>query len=368
MKKNIIKISLMKIIRLLVSIIYIPSSLIFKKKLIVFIEAETTPIYKNIDCIKSKISLKKYCVSIQDNINSIKNLFIIAKAKIIILDQSSKIISTLNISPETTIIQVWHSSGLYKKVGFDAFRNNHDIHEEFLRVRRIHGQIDYFIISDAKLISSYAQAFKLSKDRVLPLGLARTDLLYQNNTSRLKHTFLRKHPECVGKKIVLFAPTFRAKLNKRYFSNSLDIQKLKYNLGKEYCFALKLHPSLVNKKTIEDGWIDFSNYDYEESILIPDILITDYSSILFDFSLTKKTIFLYLNDIDEYQKTQRNLYLSPEELVSPQFVVYTQDELILKLRQHDYDSQDIAERFMEACDGNSSQRIARFIENLWRQE
>lgn len=153
------------------------------------------------------MNIKNYCIWIDSSkYYSISTLWTIAHAKIILLDQSSKILSNIIISKDTIVIQLWHSGGLYKKVGFDAFRRGYDYQSEYKRVQRIHGQINYFVISDSKLIQYYANAFNLKNEQIIPLGLARTDLLYQCDKQEVKNRFYELHPEVKGKKFFFTRP------------------------------------------------------------------------------------------------------------------------------------------------------------------
>lgn len=148
----------------------------------------------------------------------------------------------------------------------------------------------------------------------------------------------------------------------------IDINILNSQLGQEWCFIFKVHPTLIDKISIENGWIDISKYSYDESILLSDALITDYSSILFDFSITENPIFLYLPDINEYTTTERMLYVKPENLVSEKNVAYNHTELISIILNNNQNSNYIFKNYMSSCDGNSSLRIVDFIEQVYRRK
>ena len=356
--------------RMLIQTIYNVLSLCSSKDIIVFLKSSTSYEYCNLYCVYKKMNIKNYCIWIDSSkYYSISTLWTIAHAKIILLDQSSKILSNIIISKDTIVIQLWHSGGLYKKVGFDAFRRGYDYQSEYKRVQRIHGQINYFVISDSKLIQYYANAFNLKNEQIIPLGLAITDLLYQCDKQEVKNRFYELHPEVKGKKILLYAPTLRTTQKTRTCDNNLiDINILNSQLGQEWCFIFKVHPTLIDKISIENGWIDISKYSYDESILLSDALITDYSSILFDFSITENPIFLYLPDINEYTTTERMLYVKPENLVSEKNVAYNHTELISIILNNNQNSNYIFKNYMSSCDGNSSLRIVDFIEQVYRRK
>ena len=194
-------------------------------------------------------------------------------------------------------------------------------------------------------------------------------MLYQCDKQEVKNRFYELHPEVKGKKILLYAPTFRTTQKTRTCDNNLiDINILNSQLGQEWCFIFKVHPTLIDKISIENGWIDISKYSYDESILLSDALITDYSSILFDFSITENPIFLYLPDINEYTTTERMLYVKPENLVSEKNVAYNHTELISIILNNNQNSNYIFKNYMSSCDGNSSLRIVDFIEQVYRRK
>lgn len=349
--------------------IYKVLSLCSSKKLIVFLKASTSHEYCNLYYVYNKMNDKSCCKWADSSCLNLSALWLVAHAKIILLDQSSRILSNIAIAKDTTIIQLWHSGGLYKKVGFDAFRKEYDASFEYKRVSRIHGQIDYFVISDSRLIQDYAKAFNLRNEQVVPLGLARTDLIYQSDREKIKNRFYDLHPEARGKKILLYAPTFRTVHKTRTCDYKLlDVNALNKKLGQEWCFAFRSHPTLIDKIPVEKGWIDISKYSYEESILLPDALVTDYSSILFDFSITGNPVFLYMPDIDEYTSTQRMLYVTPENLASKKNVAYSCNELIASILYNNQNANHIFKNYMSSCDGKSSIRIVDFIEQIYRSK
>lgn len=326
---------------------------VIKKELILFIYSKKSYKYKNLDILYDSLP-KNYKIKKIKDIVSLKNIYLLAKAKIIILDQSTKFTAWFNLSDKTKCVQIWHSSGLYKMIGYDALRKNHSYEEEVKRVHRIHGQIDYFIISDKKLVPYYAKAFKKDESIFLPLGLIRTDELFDT-----------KRKEENKKQKVLYAPTFRAHDENRHNIYKLEIEKLQENLGDTYEFLLRKHPT-TDKEEVPDGWIDVSDIDQNILLKNVDILITDYSSILFDFSLLKRPILIFIPDIEEYTINERDLYIRPEELC-PGCVCYTTECVIEKLKENSFQDNFIKERFMNNCDGKSTERVRDFILNLYKE-
>ena len=325
---------------------------IFKQNYICFIFSESSYKYQNMDILFNAIKSKFIAIKISKDIN-LQNILKLARSKVIILDQSTPLTTNIILIPNTICVQIWHSSGLYKKVGFDAIQKGKPEAKEMRRIQRIHGQIDYFIISDEKLIPYYAQAFRKKYNQILALGLIRTDLLLNRP---------KKVPEKHTKKKILYAPTFRKIESGRIHSYFLDIEILKKYLGNSYRFLLRRHPTLPFA-AIPKGWEDASNIPQDILLADVDILITDYSSILFDFSILKKPILLFVPDQKDYTETDRELYLTPEELC-PGCVCTTSVQIAEKIAANSFADNKISERFMSACDGKSTERVVQFISSL----
>lgn len=302
--------------------------------------------YINVDLITKKLPKDKI-ISLGTGKNPIKNLWGMARCNVIALDQTNWYISNITISKKTKIVQCWHSSGLLKKIGFDAKRKGCDVNSEYKRIKRIHGQVSYFIISDERLKSIYANAFELKESQILPLGLARTDELNK----------VKKIPKI--KKILLYAPTFRVANGERIHKYELDIYELKRELGKEWEFLIKRHPTV--QMDIPNGWIDVSDHEMNKLLGNTDLLVSDFSSIIFDFSFFCRPIVLMNTSSYEYIKNDRDLYVTQEDLVGKNNVCNSTNELIIKIKNKILKNSDLWKRYMSACDGKSSERIANFL-------
>ncbi len=331
---------------------------------ICFIECGTSRSYSNLDILWEYLHEKVKSVRIDGTTCCLSALWNISRSSVLVMDQSSPMVSNLRIEDKTVCVQVWHSSGLYKYVGFDAIRNHIDVEVEIRRLNRIHGNIDWFIISDKKLINNYAQAFNLNPKQVLPLGLVRTDRLYTCDIAEAHEKLFHMFPECRGKKLLLYAPTFRSgdMQGKRTHRYQLDVALLQAKLGQDWCFLLRRHPSVV--EDVPEGWKDVSLLLQEDCLAMSDVLVTDYSSILFDYSFFRRPIFLFISDIIGYKHKERGIYIEPEELVGEKYVCHSSQEIVEKIRYLNNDEHHIWEKYMSACDGHSAERVACFIEKL----
>lgn len=343
---------LRSIIRSVFQCVYAIYSLVRKKENILFIYSNNSRQFRNMDLLQS--ALKKYFVSVKviDASLTISNIKEIASAQIIFLDQTTKITSTIRIFNKTKVIQIWHAGGAYKCVGFDAWNGTR---ADLNRIKRIHGNNDYIVTSDKKLTPIYAQAFNLKQERVLPIGLLRSDQYFN---LKIDHS----------EKVVLFAPTFRTnKSGLRYLSyGKEEILQLKTkleNIG--YRLALRLHPSIKNIKI--SGILDWSNDPLEEILPKTSLLITDYSSIIFDYCIFPGATFWLIPDVREYKK-ERGTYFDPVDFF-PRYSATTIEDLVNKINApFEQNNQVLREEFMSECDGHSIERMVKFVNFLIKQE
>lgn len=347
--------------RFLFNTIYTFLYWIYGQKIVLLLPSKNSGDYQNIFELYNDKSNDSWFLE-DARSSTMHKIYMIAKSRVIVIDQGIYILSFLKIKKNTTCIQCWHSSGLYKKIGFDAIRKNKKEYLELKRILKIHRNIDYFIISDKKLITYYSRAFHIGEDKVLPFGLCRTDKLYRQDVDKIREKIKKVYGLKKNKRLVLYAPTFRTSFSTRVNKCFIDIKKLIVELGDKFYFAYRCHPS-VCFRDIPEEWIDFSAVPLSECLATTDLLITDYSSILFDFAFYKRPIILFVKDIDEYKETQRELYVEPEQLVQ-NMVCKNEEELIEILGNNKLEPCNIWENFMSACDGHSTERLVKFINNI----
>ena len=156
----------------------------------------------------------------------------------------------------------------------------------------------------------YSKAFGVSEYKVLPLGAPRTDAFFNKiNKTRLRERFDRRYPECKGKKLVLYAPTFRDNTtDDRRLLNSIDAVSFNERFPGS-CLLIRLHPQVHTDTTKLESTVDVSNYEnVTELMILADILITDYSSICMDFAFLEKPIYFYAFDLDKYSSDRSFFY------------------------------------------------------------
>ena len=189
------------------------------------------------------------------------------------------------------------------------------------------------ITSSESIRKDYAEAFGISLDKVYATGIPRTDVLFDDGyKSRIRDRIFSKYPQLKDKKVILFAPTFRGNGQKTAYYNFewIDFKKMKEEFGEEYCLIIKLHPFVHNVECIPEDDNFFLNMTQERDIndllLVTDILITDYSSVIFEAALLDIDTIFYVPDIEEYTAS-RDFYYPFEEYMFGQ-LAKTKEELI----------------------------------------
>src|SRR5699024_9683680 len=217
----------------------------------------------------------------------------------------------------------------------------------------------------------FKSAFRY-KGEILEVGYPRNDLFYRENKGKVINSVQNKLQLLDGRKVILYAPTFRddqtSKKSKFLFDISMDLHKMKEQLGEEYVVLLRMHVVISNKLEIDDSLTDFvknvSNYpDVQELLLLTDILITDYSSVMFDFANTKRPMLFYTFDLEKYRDNLRGFYMDFEE-EAPGPLVFNTEQIIDKVLNIDKVNQEyqskykkIYNKFCTLEDGNASKRV-----------
>ncbi len=238
---------------------------------------------------------------------------LLATSRYVFLNDNFMPMGKLNFRKETVITQLWHGEGAFKKFGL------HIPQPEDVRKREIaaNEKLTYVICSSEGVRKIYAEAFGTDENKVLPVGAPRLDyLLDENNEAKAKEKILSVYPEASGKKIILYAPTFRDDPERdRCLLDSFSDEKLLRELGDEYFLFIRLHPQVHTANADFKYAQNVTDYgDVRELVLASDVLITDYSSICMDFCVTDKKTVFYCPDLDWYRE-RRDFYFDYEAFV-----------------------------------------------------
>lgn len=289
--------------------------------------------------------------------------YLLATSKYVFLNDNFMPMGSLNFSKDAVITQLWHAEGVFKKFGL------HIPQPEDVRKRELAGasKLTWVVCSSPSVKSLYAEAFGVDESKVLPLGAPRADRFFTDcKTEEIKEKFFKKHPQCKGKKLVLYAPTFRDNAEEdKVLLQSIDMEKFSQRLGKEYAFLIRLHPQIHRSDSALQGAVDVTDWeDVGELTLICDCMITDYSSVCMDAALIGKPLIFYAFDLEKYA-SDRSFYFDYERYV-PGPVTKSFDELINTIADiRNLENNEKLSKFREfnfgTPDGKSTKRVVDTI-------
>lgn len=290
--------------------------------------------------------------------NSFKFFTTALKAKYWITNSSME--RGLKIKKKGTIyINTWHGS-VIKKIDLKTDRMNFRVTPP-----------DYYCAQSNLDIDYFSEKWKYPKNKILLSGYPRNDELCnvkQDEINRIK----QKLGIPLDKKIILYAPTFRDNdydINGCYIKPPMDLKKWRKELSNKYIMVFRAHYEINNSLNIvEDDFIkNYSDYPrLNELLKISDILISDYSSIMIDYSILERPIFCFAYDYDKYQKERGTAYDLRKEL--PNGITTNEDDLIIQIKNCDYNNERIKtksfkDKHVEVC-GNA----VSFIDDIIKEE
>lgn len=347
--------------RLLYSIL----SFLLKKEEVLAMCNTQEDLYGNLTTVYNELDYSKKYFLYSEGFcfkKDIATIYHLAKARVIILDTINRYIRLLDISKKTNVIFCGHGGGVYKKMGYTAPPPDIDLSsKKFKKIDSFYKKISDVVSSfENKELNTYlVQNYKISESNILPFGLPRTDGLYSLDYASIKDEYTSSFPKLRGKLLILYAPTYRTTESGRHSPIFLDEKVLEKELTLEYQILFRGHPTLGGT-LLPDSWIDVSSWPQYKCLAIADILITDYSSILFDFSFFRKPIYLLIPDAEAYMKKELALWFSPQELMK-EYACASTAELAKKINAPPIDPPNIWEIHMNACDGNAGKRLAQYI-------
>ena len=294
----------------------------------------------------------------------------LARAEYIILCENVPFFQHIEVREDTKVIQSWHAAGAFKKFGFSTCYLDGGPNPFENKKVKIHCGYDYATVSSKEVAQHYAEAFRLDVDKVIPVGLPRADFFFdEKKVNDTRERVYKLYPKLKDRKVILYAPTFRGFGQKRKsFEMEFDMNEIARNIPDEYIIALKLHPSvessdIIIDEDVKDKVINISEYkDANDILTITDLLITDYSSIIFDYSLLGKPMIFYAYDLEEYL-VDRDFYYEYEEFIPGPLARTNKD--IIELINNDQFDLDVVDRFCRKFfvekDGKNSKR---FVEEV----
>ena len=328
------------------------------------------------DLIFKKVTRENFTFKLNKNL--LKNIFYmfiivpfhISTSKTIFMDNVFLPFSSIKVKDNTRLVQLWHGTGAIKKFGLGC-------EEGWVKKLGIstNRNTTHFIVGSSWMKEIYKTAFDAEEEKIFNIGCPRTDLFFNEQIlQERRNEFFYNYPELMNKKIILYAPTFRDNENKlNEIQIHLDIDKLMSKLDESYVLGLRLHPHFANKFNLnknttihyQNRVYDFSHYNKLNTLLICcNILITDYSSIIYEYALTRKPMIFYSYDLDVFQKSDRGFYGDYRSIVPGPVVIRT-DEIVniisKEVNSNIYNINEFLNIYLENCDGNSRERLYQLL-------
>lgn len=325
-----------------------------KKKKIVFASDSRSELNGNFFFVYEELYKRNLNLNIKflfnERINNKKSLFELLKiafhfatAKVILLDDFYPLVYPLTIRKKTDLIQVWHAAGAFKTFGFSRLGRPGGPSPK----SRNHRNYTKAAVSSEGVRKNYAEGFGITVDKVFATGVPRSDIFFDEEYKKyVINTLHNKYPFLQNKKVILFAPTFRGngQSSAHYPFEVLHLKKIYEELHEEYVFLFKIHPFVQNKLDIPyefaDFFYDVSDYrEINDLLLVTDLLITDYSSVCFEYALLNKPMLFFAFDVEQYIQ-DRDFYYNYFDFI-PGPLVKTTDELLLKIQESNFEMEKI---------------------------
>ena len=339
------------------------------------------------ECRKRDLPFKFYLIRQADYRFSLFNLggliwlftrkaYLLATSSWVFLNDNFMPMAYMNFSEKTKVVQFWHGMGSFKKFG-GSLELEPWLREELYEANC---RVDYILASSRQIMENYQEAFIVPEWKVVCVGCPQADYYFRmlkEERRRLAITggtvpvmsshrkrLEERYPALRGKKLALYAPTFRddPRMDQELLSH-FDFEEFEKRLGDEYCLVVRLHPQ-IQSSTIPEGVVDLTDYPNIRRLLcMTDLLIADYSSVAVEYSLLGRPIILYAFDEDWYLEKDRDFYFDYRE-TAPGPVVHSMEELIGTIEQRGWDLKKV-EAFSrlhnEYFDDKNTERVADFL-------
>lgn len=310
--------------------------------------------------------------------NSLTYYYLLSKAKYWVFN--AKMAPYYQKKEEQVYLQTWHGTPL-KRLGHDLLDNGKTYYRSQLSYKQMlkgydedSCQWDYLISPNSFSSRAFASAFKINQEKMLEVGYPRVDFLVNADSNKCME-LKRRYGLPLDKKVVLYAPTWRDDsfgIRGYRFELAVDFYKWKNQLGDDTVILFKPHYLISNVYQIPNDLSNFvylmaASADINDAYLLSDVLITDYSSVFFDYANLNRPIYFYMYDFEQYEQELRGFYLKvPDDL--PNDVIRTEKELLRRLKEGVFDYERLRafnQVFNSWNDGNVSSKIAKriFYEN-----
>lgn len=305
-------------------------------------------------CICNRIG-KGLASKVSYGCDLLRSLYHLATSKVCVLDSYWPAVSTLHHKDGLVVIQIWHSLGKVKQSGWQAVGRPGGRPEDEARAMRMHANYDYIVAGAPAWNQFYCEGFHCHEEQILNFALPRLDVIVSGQ-EKTAEKILERYPELCGKKVVVYAPTFRRGEQNAHFGLATRLD------ANEYALVVKAHP---NQGVEAPGCLTCKGFSTMQLLSVADVVITDYSSVAVEAAAANVPTLYYLYDYEKYLSgTGLNINI-PAEM--PSCVMYDEPSLaeaVRKVCAGDYPWDELAryrERYVIADPGHSTRDIASFV-------
>ena len=291
----------------------------------------------------------------------VRGTYLLRTSPLVVVDNAWLPVHVAPHGARTEVVQVWHAEGALKRFGVDTVAPLAEPERTFL-----HRHYDWVVTSGEASREAWSRAFRTPLDRVVALGSPRTDLFFDAAAmAAARARVLAAHPALEGRRVILYAPPFRGRGRGKRPGRGLDARRLRAALPPDAALVIKTHPNLDRRLVATEGYdvVVDPRVDLNDLLVATDVLVTDYSSSIFDVALLRRPLVLLVDDLAEYERDP-GLYVDfRTEMIGTQ--VEDTAGVIEAIANDRFDLAPydaFIERHLAACDGRASERfVERFL-------
>ena len=274
-------------------------------------------------------------------------------------------------------LQTWHGTPL-KRLAHDIVLDNKDttFYRSKMSAEEMYNTYDedvrkynYMISPNPYSTKVFKSAFRINEERLIETGYPRNDILVNSTNDQIVR-IKEKLGLPKDKKVLLYAPTWRDNsyvIEGYTFKLQVDFRKWQEALGEEYIIVFKPHYLIINDFDIKafEGFVyeASATSDIAELYLISDLLITDYSSVFFDYAILNRPMYFYMFDLDEYASELRGFYFDIYETL-PGPIVQNENDLLAQIKNSNFDYDRLKkfnQEFNEFHDGQCAKKVCDIL-------
>ena len=350
-----------------------------RKKRVLFVEVKNTTPSDSFLCMIRELEQRGYeCVfyswgknrvsSVKLALRSMRLAWKAASVRCVFICEACMAVGCLPMRSGTRVVQLWHGCGAFKKFGMSTADKIFGGSREIKQLFPEHRSTSLVTVSSPEVRWAYIEALSM-EDRpecVQALGVSRTDVFFDDSfLQKARQDAYDAVPAIAGKKVLLYAPTFRGRVRTATAPDFLNVELLRQGLGDEWVLLIKQHPHVKNRPEIPVSCKGFAfdvsqTLSIEAAMIASDVCVTDYSSLVFEWSLLNRPVAFLAPDRDEYDDW-RGFYYDYDQMTPGPIFNSTLElmDWVTKLPQgFDQACMDaFRHKFMSSCDGHATERI-----------